>query len=241
MIRATVIVLLLVAGFVVWNAPAGILRNAFNEAEGVDLVGTSGTLWQGNGTLVVDGAALGHLEWRIKASRLFALALAYDVQLASEDIDLTGDLQGATGGFAAALNGRVTNAAINRALSTYQITMEGDVAVEGLDLAARYDRRIERLEGTLRWQGGEVLYPEASGQQRASLPPLLAVLGSDAGHATASVFPEGGSTPVLMLRTLDDGYYRLSVTKLLTKLVGRPWRGSDPDHAVVVELEEQFL
>lgn len=241
MIRGIVIVVLLSFALLVWKAPAALLRNAFNEVQGVDLVDTSGTLWTGQGRLLVDQGPLGRLTWQIEPGALLGLQLAYQVRLSSEDIDLQGTLQGAPGGFGADLQGLITNAALNRFAGSYDMTLAGDVRVEALRLNAGYDRRLETLRGTLRWQGGPVTYPEAGGMQRAALPPLFAELADDAGHAVARVFAEGGTTPLLHVRTLDGGYYRLGVTKLLTRLVGRPWRGSDPDHQIVLELEEQFL
>ncbi len=241
MIRGIIIIVLLSAALLVWKAPAGMLRNAFNEVQGVDLVDTAGSLWSGQGRLLVDQGPLGRLTWEIEPGALLGLQLAYRVRLLSDDIDLQGTLRGTPSGFGADLQGLVTNAALNRLAGSYDMTLAGDVRVEALHLAAAYDRRIEALRGTLRWQGGPVTYPEAGGMQRAELPPLFAELADDAGHAVARVFSEGGTTPLLHVRTLDGGYYRLGVTKLLTRMVGRPWRGSDPDHQIVLELEEQFL
>ncbi len=241
MIRALVIGALLIIGVLVFNAPATVLRQVFAQAPGVDLVKTNGTLWNGAGEVIVDGRSLGALTWRIRPAKLISLDLVYDVSLTDTDLGLGGELRGHPGGFAADLTGNITNAAINRFLAPYQITLAGDVAVEKLIFAASNKQRIEQLDGTLRWQGGNVSYPESTGMQFAVLPPFVAVLEQAEGQATANVFEQGSSTPLLQFSTLPGGAYRLGVTKRMTRLVGRPWRGSDPDHAVVLELEEQFL
>ncbi len=241
MIRAALLILLLVVAFGVWKAPAGVLRQAVEQVQGMDLIDTRGTLWNGSGTILIDQAPLGTLDWQIQPKELLTLTLAYDIRLASQDVDLTGELNGTATGFATSLSGFITNAAVNRLLSTYQITMTGDVQVESLDLSASYERRVEHLDGTLRWQGGDIQYPETNSLQLAVLPPLIAILKSQNGEATATVLPEDSSTPLLQARLLDNGRYRIGITKLLTKLAGRPWRGSDPDHAIVLELEEQLL
>lgn len=67
---------------------------------------------------------------------------------------------------------------------------------------------------------------------------MTAVLGPG---AEAVVFAAGGQTPLLQAQLQDDGFAKVGVTKLLTKMLNRPWPGSDADHEVVLEVEEQVF
>ena len=54
-------------------------------------------------------------------------------------------------------------------------------------------------------------------------------------------FADGVSTSLLHAELKPDGFAKISVTKYLTKLAGNPWPGGDPDHVVVLEVEEQVF
>jgi hypothetical protein len=57
----------------------------------------------------------------------------------------------------------------------------------------------------------------------------------------AVAYATGESTPLLHAALADNGFVRVGVTKYLTAMLGQPWPGSDPDHAVVLEVEEQVF
>ena len=75
----------------------------------------------------------------------------------------------------------------------------------------------------------------------ASLPALVAYLDEDAIRPVATVFTQSGQTPLIKAELLENGYAKVGITKLLTKMLNNPWPGSDPDHAIVLEVEEQVL
>ena len=241
MIRAIVIAALFVVAFLVWNAPTSLLRGAVGGLQGAELINTRGTLWNGDGTLLIQGQNLGTLSWSFRPASVLALEARYEYSLSGAGVALNGELASGFSRAEGTSTGQVSNTSLNAWLAAYDLTMEGDVRLEQLSLEIGHDGAVQALDGELSWQGGEVRYPEAIGMQTALLPPLIAVLADEDGQATANVFPEGNTTPVLTARTLPGGRYRIGVTKLLTRLAGRPWRGSDPDHTVVLELEEQLL
>jgi hypothetical protein len=72
----------------------------------------------------------------------------------------------------------------------------------------------------------------------SALPPMRALLGPG---PEAIAFATGDETPLLLARLEPNGFAKVGVTKYLTKILGNPWPGGDPDHAVVLEVEEQVF
>ena len=65
---------------------------------------------------------------------------------------------------------------------------------------------------------------------------------ADLGPGPVAVaYATGESTPLLQAALTGNGFARIGVTKYLTRLLGQPWPGGDPDHAVVLEVEEQVF
>jgi hypothetical protein len=59
--------------------------------------------------------------------------------------------------------------------------------------------------------------------------------------ADAAEDSSGAVIPLLRIEVLANGYVRIGITRLLTKLLNNPWPGSDVDHEVVLEIEERLL
>ena len=88
------------------------------------------------------------------------------------------------------------------------------------------------------WSGGQVRYILSGRSSTSILPPLVAYLGEG---AEATVFAQNGQTPLIKAELLDNGFAKVGITRLLTKMLDNPWPGSEPDHAVVLEVEEQVF
>ena len=86
--------------------------------------------------------------------------------------------------------------------------------------------------------GGPVNYRLSGQEYRGSLPPLVATLGEG---LEVYIYPDEGQTPLLVAQMLENGFVKIGVTRLLTKLLNNPWPGSDVDHEVVLEVEEQIF
>jgi hypothetical protein len=92
--------------------------------------------------------------------------------------------------------------------------------------------------GEISWSGGTVRYTLSGQSSSSTLPPLIAYLGDG---VEAVVFAQNAQTPLIKAELLDNGFAKIGITKLLTKILDNPWPGSDPDHAVVLEVEEQVF
>jgi hypothetical protein len=91
--------------------------------------------------------------------------------------------------------------------------------------------------GTASWSGGYVRYRLSGQSYSGDLPPLEAALGDG---LEAYVYPVQEQTPLIRAQLLSNGFAKIGITRLLTRLLNNPWPGSDADHEVVLEVEEQL-
>jgi len=241
MIRTLIIGIVLFVLFALIFAPASLLRTLVPVTSGVELLEPSGTLWDGAVDLYLGGQPAGRLSFDFDPAALARGALGYDVALAGPEHDLTGRVSLAPGAGEATLRGRASAEFANRWLAAYDIAVAGELDFRDAHVHIPYDVRTTgagRSSGNLAWTGGPVRYILSGRPYGGDLPPLVAYLGE--GLETV-VIPANGQTPLLRGEVLPDGFVRISVTKLLTRLAGNPWPGSHPDHEVVLEVEEQLF
>ncbi len=239
--KALIFGVLLFFALVIFRAPAGLLRLLLSASAPVAILEPRGTLWQGQGELVIDAVPAGRLSWGLRGFTLLQGRLSYDFQLLSSDLDLEGTVSAGFDSYQLATRGTVDASFVNRWLSPYDITLGGQFQLEdvALTLKGGTDRaQLEHVQGKLQWSGGLVRYILSNKVSNTSLPPLTALLGP--GPA-AVAFAQDDQTPLLHAQLQANGYARIGVTKQLTKLLGNPWPGGDADHAVVLEVEEQVF
>jgi len=219
------------------QAPAGILRWLIEQSGQATLIGTTGTLWQGQGQLLVARQPVGIVRWDLQGVTILQGKLSYHVELESSEQNLTTSLQLLPDTGVQATNGTVAAEAVNRWLAPYNIRLSGQFTLT--DVALQFKGgRPDSAGGDLHWEGGPVTYQLAGEISSGILPEMTAVLGPG---AEAVVFAAGGQTPLLQAQLQDNGFAKVGVTKLLTKMLNRPWPGSDSDHEVVLEVEEQVF
>ncbi len=224
-------------GFAVFFAPAGMLRSWVPPD--ITLVNPGGTLWQGHAQLIVRGRPLGELQWRIKPAAVFNAALRYDLELRTAHDNLAGTIEvlPLVDTTRVALSGRLSAAVINEWLSPYQISLSGSFRLDNVELTFT-GRTPSAANGTITWSGGPVTYVLSGKTSTGNLPEMLAYLGD---IPQAVIFEVGGQTPLMRAELLANGYAKIGITKYLTRLLNAPWPGGDPDHAVVLEVEEQVF
>lgn len=241
MIRAILIGLLLVLVFAVVLAPASLVRRFVSPDSGVELLEPAGTIWDGGAQLYLGGRAAGHLAWDWRPAALLTGALAYDLTLNGPDHALTGAVRFGFGAAEATLNGHAAAEFVNPWLAPYDIRIGGGLDFEDAQVRVAYDYRESgdgSAGGRLLWSGGPVRYVLSGRPNAGTLPPLAANLGD--GLETV-VIPQEGQTPLLHARILPNGFVRIGITKLLTRMMGNPWPGPQPDHEVVLEVEERLF
>lgn len=246
--RIILVLTLLIAGFAVLYAPAALLRQVLSSGSSAVLTGYSGTLWNGSARLLVAGQDAGRLAWELAPVTVLRGALGYHLHLTGPQQSLAADLALRPGGFEVTLNGAVDADWFDRWLARYDIRLGGKFAFESVRIETAYGQGNDQ-EGTgpapgsaggrLTWTGGPVHYLLSGRRYEGSLPPLEARFGQG---LIAVVYPSNGdSTLLLRAELLANGFARIGMTRLLTRLLNNPWPGGDADHEVVLEVEEQVL
>jgi hypothetical protein len=235
-------------------APAALLRQFLPGGNALTLAAPTGTLWDGEAVLVMGGRDAGQLAWRFAPVTILQGALGYDLRLEGPAQSLAGELRLRVGGMEVSLDGTAQGDYLNAWLGAYDIDLTGTFTFDAVRLDLPYHLAPDATavlapgtaQGRLSWTGGPVRY-RLSGQQFAGeLPPLEAVFGeglealvrqAQGVTGTESAAP----TPLLRVEVLANGYVRIGMTRLLTRLLNNPWPGSDADHEVVLQVEERLL
>jgi hypothetical protein len=237
--RSWVIGALLFIVFAVIFAPATLIRSFLPADGSIDLLQAQGSLWRGSAELFVEGLPAGTLRWNHRPVTILQGSLGYDIEWFGVDHRISGRVKLGPGQWLVQGAGNVDAPFLNRWLAPYDIVMSGRVELDSVSLSAGY-RGIGHgaASGSARWDGGPVSYRLAGQDYAGQLPPLTAFLGDG---LEAVVYPQDGQTPLLRLAVQDDGFVRIGVTRMLTRLLGNPWPGSQQDHEVVLEVEEQLF
>ncbi len=237
MARTIAVGVALFLAFLVIRAPAGLIRVFVPEDAPVGLFELDGTLWHGAGDLVAGGQRVGRLGWSFRPVTLLSAGAGYDLTLTGDQLDLSGRVKAGPGGTTTTLNGEIGAPFVNVWLAPYYIELSGTFMLEDVRTEAT-GLRLDDVSGSLSWDGGPISYRLSGKLYRSTLPPLFAALGPG---SVATVYARGDATPLLHAALLENGFARFGVTKYLTRMLGNPWPGGDPDHAVVLEVEEQVF
>lgn len=223
--------------FAVLFAPAGMLRPQMPPD--ITLINPGGTLWHGRSQLIVRGSQLGEVQWDFDLGAVFNGAVRYDLVLSTVRDNLTGAIEyfPVTETTHLKLSGILTAASINEWLNPYQISLSGSFRLDSVELTL-VEQIPTAASGTISWGGGPVSYILSGKTSTGNLPEMLAYLGD---IPQAVVFEVGGQTPLMRAELLANGFAKIGITKYLTRLLNAPWPGGDPDHVVVLEVEEQVF
>lgn len=241
MVRTLIIGAILVLAFALAFAPATLLNGLLPADGSMELLQAQGTVWNGSADLSVAGRPAGQVTWSLRPAAIVRATLGYDVSWRGPDHDLTGQLDVGFSATALRLAGDAAAAFANAWLAPYDISISGDLELREIAARLPYDFAASGAgtsSGTVTWNGGPIRYRLSGRAFSGRLPPLVAYLGDG---LEAVVYPQDGETPLLRLQVSHDGFVRVGVTQLLTRLAGNPWPGSHADHDVVLEVEEQLF
>ena len=219
----------------------------------IRLLGARGTLWNGGGQLLVNRVPIGELSWQLQPGRLLALEAAADWQLAAEEFSAQGTIASRGEEFdLRAVQAKLSEQFLRATLGRYDIAPSGDLSITDLDITHLKLNEQQNwpsqltAAGDARWAGGQVRYRLAGQSYDIELPPMLGRIDSAPGDAQNPGWPELKVTSeedaMLLItgRLTPTGSAAIGITKGFTRLAGQPWPGSEPDHAVVLEVEEQL-
>ena len=227
--------------FAVVFAPASLVRHVIPRDGFVTIAAPTGTLWRGSGDLGVGGTPVGTIGWSFAPGTLLGASLGYDLAVKGEHIDLTGRASAGVSSAHADVGGTLDTALLADTLARYDIRLPGTIAVEHLEVSGPYGARLPQTRGELHWSGGAVDYTLSGHVHHVTLPPLVGFVDSSSGQPEISVYQVNDKMPLLLARITPDGLATIGITKQFTKMLGEPWPGSEPDHAVVLEVGEKLF
>jgi Type II secretion system (T2SS), protein N len=236
-----VIAVVTFVALLVFLAPASLVKKALESIPGITFSDVRGTLWSGSGQLAANGHSLGQLTYRFKPIELVLLRAAYDAHLQSESVDLSATVSATLNAALADLHGRLDAAALRELLQRYDMVIGGAFETQGLNVVQRWNAALPNVKGELRWSGAPVSYRLGNVTHRTVLPPLSGFIDSRAGKPEMTAYEADHDTPLMFARVAEDGWVTIGITKRFTQLLGQPWTGSDADHAVVLEVQEQLF
>lgn len=238
--------LLLFTTFAVMFAPASIVvRLVGNTMAYAELTSAQGTLWQGSSTLLIERRPLGQLMWDFRPASLLRLQPTYDWSLNDPEVRLAGFASIDATGFELHASGSFNASAINPWLTQYDIDLRGifELAPTTIKLShpdADGQPTLKDAHGQLNWSGGVTRYTLSGLTREVLLPTISAYLEFVDGAAQATAFTGESDIPLLIAGPGATGFFKVSITKHFTKLLRSPWPGSDPDHTIVLEVEQQL-
>jgi hypothetical protein len=222
-------------------APASLVRYLVPSGGTLTVVAPTGTLWRGSGDLGVAGTPIGTVEWSFAPGALLGANLGYDVIVKGEHIDLGGRVGAGASAARAELGGSFDTALLAGMLARYDLRIPGTIAVERLEISGAYGARLPQARGELQWSGGDVDYALSGREHHVTLPAFVGFVDSSSGQPEISVYQVNDKMPLLLARITQDGLATIGITKQFTKMLGEPWPGSEPDHAVVLEVGEKLF
>jgi hypothetical protein len=222
-------------------APASLVGMLVRDARPLTLGTLTGTLWHGSGDVGLDGTPLGRVNWSFAPALLLRGQFGFDIDLHGDQLDLAGRAGASPTGATAHLHGTLGAALLKEPLARYAIELPGTFTLDDVEATHRYGSRLPMLRGDLKWTGGMVNYQLSGRAQRLELPPLAGLLDSASGQPTLTVTKIDDPVPLLIGHLAEDGVASIGITKQFTKMLGEPWPGSEPDHAVVLEVGEKLF
>ena len=224
-------------------APAGIVDRLVSQSGTAELTHSRGSLWRGQADLLVEDNHLGQVSWDFNVGSLFKLQPTYEWTLAQSNWQLAG-LAG-TGFREAEINvsGDVAAQGVNQWLAPYDITTSGTFNILPTQILLPHNTPLPTtFAGQINWTGGLVRYTLSGLLSEATLPPLVAYLDmNENNEPQATVFAQNDQTPLLIASIGVDGFAKVGISKRFTALLNNPWPGSDPDHKIVIQLEEKIF
>ena len=227
--------------FAIVFAPASIVTGQLQRLPGATATGTSGTLWSGSTNVIISGARVGTVEWRLAPTEALRGRVGFDVELTESTHFIEGRLSSSVSAVEGNFAGRVSALAIDDLLRRYDIVLPGEFVIDDLKAHLTHGARLPMLNGEVHWSGGAVRWRMSGRNFAKSLPPLVAFVDSTTGTPKMTVYQPDDNTPLLLLSAETTGWVTIGVTKRFTELVDQPWAGNEPGHGVVLEVQEKLF
>ncbi|NKB97506.1 MAG: hypothetical protein GKR90_03255 [Pseudomonadales bacterium] len=219
-------------------APASLVARFIQPDAQLALLEPRGSVWNGTGLVVASGQQLGQINWTVDTLSLLTLAPRVHWQLEQPLLEIHLTTVGVNR-VKFSVNGTADLELLKPLLHQYDLFIPGTINMTDITgIFTVEDETVDELDGTLNWSGGLVRYVLSGQFSESNLPELKAELSAP---VKAEVTTHTSPTHLLEAELTNNGFVKIGITKMLTKMLNRPWPGSDPDHAVVLVVEEQLF
>ena len=238
---------LVVVVVLIFLAPANLLRIAFKQVAGVDLVKPQGTVWQGRGVLVADQGLSAKLFWQTQWKLSESLIPFIYWQLTNSELSLQGKVTPGLSAQKVDIKGNFSGLALKPVLAKYDISIPGTFQLSPSELLVNTSGPTTEFElidnSQLYWSGGNIRYVLSNGLEQANVPELNASIKSVQGSLPMVLIElaENSTGPLLTLTPDRSGYVSIAITRGFIELVGRTWTGSAESSDVVLEVKRKVF
>ena len=245
-------------------APASLIKLVVESETTVSLTELEGSVWNGGayaslvnpvpGTDIID---LGRLTWKFAPFALFTLNIFYEIKLIANSHNFSGSIEKSFGSIHIEGDMSIEEELLDQVLAPYDINVSERLEINAIDFRFSMTQekdsslpRIEQLAAKLFWNGGIVQYRLSGQTNRLELPALRGTLETVNNIPNMQIYLQGesnetnttqGQIPLIKGRLEQNGWVSLGITKKFTILLNQPWPGSEPDHAVVLEVQEKLF
>jgi len=248
----------------VFFAPASLIKNGLESSTEIAVTDTRGSLWNGSAMLSMPGIPektqtfeLGRLNWKFVPQALFSLCLTYQVELRAQTHTFSGRICRSKDSLLIEGDLKLHSSLLNSLLIDYDMQVTGLLEMTALRLemdltpnSATLLHAIKDLSAQMHWPGGPIQYRLSGLNHELSLPAMQGELGYENRSPNMRVFEQNENsvtsgqkppTPLILGNLDQNGWISIGITKKFTELLNQPWPGSEPDHAVVLEVQEKLL
>jgi hypothetical protein len=202
---------------------------------------TRGTVWSGSTRLSWHGAPLGRMHWRFRPAGLLTAHASYDTWLAQDQDRLDARVDARFTRLDVSAAGELAAGRLDPVFRPYDLFIPGTFRLDGLTAGRAHRAQLPDLRGELHWSGGQTRYRLGDAEHVANLPPMVGFIDTVAGQPELAVYAVDDETPLILARLAADGWLTIGITKRFTQLTAQPWHGDQPEHAVVVEVQEKLF
>ena len=239
--------LLVLVLYAVIFAPATLVKQALEANAAVTLTEVKGSLWRGSANVSIPTLNLGKVSWVFTPMALLSFELDYFIEMHAATHNFSGHIRKSSDRIG--INGdlEVQAEPINKLRTHYNIQISG--TLEAKPMHVIYVDSIEHIDAHLAWTGGPVRYGLSGQMYTQQLPALKGMIDSNEGFPKLRVYLDENvektignvQIPLILGQLEGNGWIKLGITKSFTKLLNQPWPGSEPDHAVVLEVQEKLF
>ena len=210
----------------------------------INLLNTSGTLWDGSGRISNKAIREVNISWSIPIFDILLLSPSVIWKLDVNDSVLQGKSSISDKKINTDLSGTIGSVFLNRIFSEYDVRLDGSLRVEGLSMTTDPSKSfsINQLDGLAIWAGGEVTYMLAKSPVTIMSPVFeLELFNKKPSIIEARLNSPSYSFPLLLASLTEKGNLNVKVTKAFTEIFGNKWPGQDSEENIVLELEEYIF